>query len=69
MPIDQLSPAAVVASLVYHREPLLLARAREAGHPVVDGKGMLAHQGAIAFRSWTGVEAPIDVMLAALDPS
>jgi shikimate dehydrogenase len=32
-----------------------------------EGRAMLLHQGAAAFEIWTGVEAPIDVMRAALD--
>ncbi|MCB9559403.1 MAG: shikimate dehydrogenase [Kofleriaceae bacterium] len=66
VPLDALPAAAVVASLVYHREPLLLARARGRGHRVVDGRGMLAHQGARAFTLWLGRPAPVDVMLTAI---
>jgi shikimate dehydrogenase len=65
LPLDRLPGGAVVASLVYHRAPLLLDRAREAGHPTVDGKHMLVHQAAIQFETWTGVPASIDTMLAA----
>lgn len=36
------------------------------GGRAVGGLGMLARQGAIAFELWTGVKAPIEVMLAAL---
>ncbi|MCY4146678.1 MAG: shikimate dehydrogenase [Chloroflexi bacterium] len=36
------------------------------GGRAVGGLGMLARQGAIAFELWTGVEPPIEVMLAAL---
>jgi shikimate dehydrogenase len=56
----------VVADLVYNPvETELLGRARDAGASTVDGLGMLVHQAADAFRLWTGVEPPIDVMLAA----
>ena len=68
-PLDALRRDAVVASLVYHREPLLLARARAGGHRVIDGKGMLVHQAALAFTRWVGRPAPVDVMRAALDAS
>jgi shikimate dehydrogenase len=66
LPLDRLPPRAVVASLIYHREPLLLARARARGHVVVDGSGMLVRQGALAFARWTGRAAPVDVMIEAL---
>lgn len=64
LPLDALPPDAAVSSLVYHRTPLLLARA--GGRRTVDGKGMLVHQGARAFTLWLGVPAPVDVMRAAL---
>jgi len=69
LPLDRLRPQAVVASLVYHRVPLLLNRARDRGHVVLDGRGMLVHQGARAFARWTRRPAPIDVMKKALDGS
>jgi len=43
---------------------LRVARAR--GHRTLDGLGMLARQGAAGFKAWTGEEAPLDVMIAAL---
>ena len=36
------------------------------GGRAIGGLGMLARQGAIAFELWTGVEAPVDVMIDAL---
>jgi shikimate dehydrogenase len=69
LPLDRLPAHAVVATLVYHREPLLLARARARGHAVVDGRGMLVHQAARAFARWTGRAAPVAVMQDALDRS
>jgi shikimate dehydrogenase len=35
---------------------------------VVDGLEVLARQGAASFERWTGVSAPLDVMLAAIRP-
>lgn len=61
-PLDRLGEGAVVASLVYHREPELLSRARERGLRTIDGASMLVHQGALAFRIWTGTEAPVERM-------
>jgi len=67
LPLDALAPASWVASLVYHRSTRLLERARELGRSVVDGRGMLVHQAARAFKIWTGQAAPVDVMTRALD--
>ena len=66
IPLDELPASAVVSSLVYHREPALLTAARERGHRVIDGLGMLVHQAARAFEIWTGSSAPVDVMWRAL---
>ncbi len=67
LPIDALPPDAAVIDLVY--KPLktsVLAVAEQRGLTVVDGLGMLLHQGAIAFEMWTGLEPPLDVMRSAL---
>jgi shikimate dehydrogenase len=64
--LGSLPPGAVVASLVYHRVPLLLEQAAARGLVTVDGKGMLVHQGARAFQLWLHRPAPIDVMKAAI---
>ena len=66
LPLDALRPETTVASLVYHREPLLLAAARARGLATLDGRGMLVHQGARAFAIWTGHPAPVAVMDRAL---
>jgi shikimate dehydrogenase len=63
VPADLLSPAQAVVDLVYHPvETPLLTAARARGARAIDGVGMLVHQGALAFRLWTGVEPPIEVM-------
>ncbi len=43
-----------------------LELARGAGRPHLDGRHMLVHQGAAAFRRFTGKSAPVEVMLAAV---
>jgi shikimate dehydrogenase len=49
-----------VADIVYvPLETQLLATARRRGHPVVDGLGMLLHQGRPGFEAWFG--APVRV--------
>lgn len=64
--LDMLDPAALVMDLTY-RETALLKAARARGNRVLDGSGMLLYQGVQAFELWTGREAPVDVMRAALD--
>ena len=59
--LDELPKSAVVMDLTYRNTALLRASAKR-GHAVVDGLGMLVHQGARAFELWTGVEAPVEVM-------
>ena len=68
LPIDALPAEAAVVDMVY--KPLktsVLTRAEERGLSIVDGLGMLLHQGAIAFEMWTGFEPPLDVMRSALN--
>lgn len=53
----------LVCDIVYN--PLktkLLLEAEKAGCDTVNGLGMLAYQGAEAFKLWTGVEAPVQTM-------
>jgi shikimate dehydrogenase len=69
LPLASLSGPAWVVTLAYHRQTLVLERARELGHSTLDGRGMLVHQGARAFEIWTGRPAPIAVMRRALDDS
>ena len=67
LPISSLPAGAAVVDMVY--EPLettVLSRARAHGAKVVDGLGMLLHQGTIAFEMWTGIPAPVEVMRQAL---
>jgi shikimate dehydrogenase len=49
-------PGAIVADIVYRPlETALLAAARARGLVVVDGLGMLIHQGVRSFELWFGV--------------
>jgi shikimate dehydrogenase len=66
VPVNALPDHAIVASLIYHREPALLRQARARGLTVLGGAGMLVYQGARAFELWTGVDAPIAAMWAAM---
>jgi shikimate dehydrogenase len=61
VPLDALSPRAVVSDLVY--TPLktrLLEEAAAIGCVAVDGLGMLLHQAAPAFERWFGVRPEVD---------
>lgn len=56
-----------VFDIVYNPlETRLLKEAKKAGAKAVSGEMMLVYQGAEAFRIWTGVEPPIDVMKRAV---
>jgi shikimate dehydrogenase len=58
--ISALPLSAPVVDIVYvPLETDLLASARKRGHPVVDGLGMLLHQGRPGFEAWFG--APVQV--------
>ena len=61
IPLDGLSPDAVVTDLVYTPlETRLLAEARTIGCTTVDGLGMLLHQAAPGFERWFGVRPEVD---------
>ncbi len=63
----ELRPEQTVVDLAYGpQETALIAAARAAGCPVVDGLEGLVRQGAASFRLWTGVEPDLDVMRAAV---
>lgn len=44
----------------------LMQQAEAAGGRAIGGLGMLVRQGAAAFKIWTGLEAPVEVMMAAV---
>lgn len=61
IPLDALSPNAVVTDLVYAPlETKLLAHARSIGCRTVDGLGMLLHQAAPGFERWFGLRPEVD---------
>jgi shikimate dehydrogenase len=70
-PVDPAGARAVV-DLAYRpdrRPTALVEAARAAGcETVVDGLEVLVRQGAASFERWTGIEAPVDVMRAAVRP-
>lgn len=65
--VDDLQPSATVMDLVYKSGGTALTRAAiAAGHPAVDGTGMLIEQAALAFERWFGFPPDKPVMRAAL---
>ncbi|QDX39695.1 shikimate dehydrogenase [Salarchaeum sp. JOR-1] len=67
VPANALHAGLTVMDAVY--SPLdtrLLRDARDAGADTVDGAWMLLYQGVEAFERWTGRDAPVDAMNAAL---
>jgi shikimate dehydrogenase len=58
---------AVVYDLVYNpAETRLLRQARDAGLKCSNGLGMLLHQGAQAFKLWTGLDPDLAIMARAI---
>lgn len=68
LPAAAFHPGQLVIDLAYGPEATPLVRAaRAAGAEAIDGREMLIGQGAAAFNLWTGRNAPIAVMRAALE--
>ena len=63
--LDGLAPSALVIDLTYRSTSLLRAAQARDLH-TADGLPMLVHQGARSFTLWTGIDAPLDVMFAAV---
>jgi shikimate dehydrogenase len=59
-------PGMVVCDVIPAPTTPFLNEAKERGAKAVDGLGMLVYQGAIAFKLWTGREAPVQAMHEAL---
>lgn len=59
--LSALPQSAVVNDIVYvPLETALLTAARARGHLVVDGIGMLLHQGRPGFQAWYGIDPAVD---------
>ena len=62
-----IKPGTVVVDIIYKPfETKLLKVAKSQGAKTINGLEMLIHQGARAFKIWTGKEPPIEVMRKAL---
>jgi shikimate dehydrogenase len=60
---DLLSKRHLVCDIVYHPlETPLLREARKRGARVLNGLGMLIHQGSLSFQIWTGKKFPVDLI-------
>jgi shikimate dehydrogenase len=67
VPPESLHSDLLVYDLIYNPlETRLLTAARKAGAQTLNGVKMLVNQGAAAFRIWTGIEPPLDVMESAV---
>jgi shikimate dehydrogenase len=71
-PLDEkqfpLRQARAVYDMIYRpAETRLLTAAKRAGCKTANGLGMLLHQGAKAFKIWTGKTPPLGIMRAALE--
>ena len=59
-------PGQVVVDLVYHPPATPWLEAARPGGPTANGLGMLVHQAALQIGRWTGHEAPVEAMWAAV---
>jgi shikimate dehydrogenase len=68
MPLNPelIKPEHVYCDIVYPETPLM-REAEQIGCKVVGGIGMLLWQAAFAFKIWTEVEAPIEIMKKTLN--
>ncbi len=60
---QSISPRMVVSDVVFNDpNTRFLQAAADRGAQTINGLGMLAQQGAVNFKLWTGVEAPLQLM-------
>ncbi|NOY53867.1 MAG: shikimate dehydrogenase [Deltaproteobacteria bacterium] len=65
--VEWLEPSTTVFDVIYNPlETRLLREAKDRGLTVVNGIGMLVHQGALAFEIFTGRKPPVETMLQVL---
>ena len=64
---DTIHPNMIVSDVIPNPpHTVFLKEAEKRGARVLDGLGMLVYQGSIGFKIWTGMDAPVEVMKAAL---
>jgi shikimate dehydrogenase len=64
---ESITPSMVVCDVIIAPSTPFLDEARRHGARTLDGLGMLVYQGAIGFKLWTGLDAPVKVMHDALE--
>ena len=63
---DSIKSNMIVCDVIPAPVTSLLKEAQNKGAKTIDGLGMLVYQGAIGFKLWTGIDAPVNVMKKAL---
>lgn len=64
---DQITADMVVSDVIFNDpHSLFLQEAEKRGASTINGLGMLANQGALNFKLWTGQDAPVEVMMETL---
>jgi shikimate dehydrogenase len=63
---DTINSRMVVCDVIHTPMTPFLDEARKRGARIVDGLGMLVYQGAIGFKLWTDLDAPVPAMHQAL---
>jgi shikimate dehydrogenase len=64
---DEINSSMVVSDVIFNDpNSLFLAEAKKRRAKIINGLGMLVNQGALNFKLWTGIDAPIQVMEAVL---
>lgn len=64
---DQITADMVVSDVIFNDpHSLFLQEAEKRGASTINGLGMLANQGALNFKLWTGQDAPVEVMTETL---
>ena len=63
---DSISSEMVVCDVIHTPMTPFLKEAQDRDAKIVDGLGMLVYQGAIGFKLWTGLDAPVEAMHKAL---
>ena len=63
VPKELLHPSLTVCDVIYHpTETKLLKDAKSIGCKTMNGKYMLLYQGAAAFKLWTGLDMPVELV-------
>jgi shikimate dehydrogenase len=63
---DSITGTMVVCDVIPAPATPFLRESEKRGAKILDGLGMLVYQGAIGFKLWTGMDAPVEVMHHAL---